>query len=55
MSRLTVEGYGRAPAVRVPVLAMRSPLTGFDEPQSFKQRRHFARLENGQGARHYAT
>jgi hypothetical protein len=50
-----VERYGRAAAIRVSVLAMGPAPTGFDEAESFKQRRGLAGLENWQRARHYAT
>jgi hypothetical protein len=46
---------GRAAAIRVSVLAMGPALTGFDEAESFKQRRDLAGLENWQRACHYAT
>ncbi len=51
----TVKGHGRAAAVCVSILAMRPPLTGLNEAQSFKQRCYLAWLENWQRARHYAT
>jgi hypothetical protein len=51
----TVEWDSRAAAVCVPVLAMRPALPGFNEAQSFKQRRYLTWLENWQRARHYST
>jgi hypothetical protein len=50
-----VEGYGCAAAIRVSVLAMGPALAGFDEAESFKQRRNLAGLEHWQRPRHYAT
>lgn len=50
-----MERYRRAASIGMPVLAMRPTLTDFDEPQSFQQRHHLARLEDWDGARHYDT
>jgi hypothetical protein len=41
-----MEGHGCAAAIRVSILAMGPTLKGFDEAESFKQRRDLAGLED---------